>query len=248
MHFRDHFSGHADAYRRYRPDYPPALIDALAAAAPGHRLAWDCGTGNGQAAITLAGRFARVVATDASLAQLRNATPHPRVAYLNAAAEAAPLAERSVDLVTVAQALHWFELDPFYGEVRRVLKPGGALAVWCYGLLQASAAIDSEIQRLHDDILGRYWPARRRHVIEGYRRLPFPFAPRPAPEVAFTVAWTFDDLCGYLRTWSAARRYRAQHGTDPVDRVAPALRAAWGDAEAVRTVRWPLQLRIGSVG
>ena len=173
--FKDHFSAHASAYARYRPRYPEALFAYLASLCPAHDLAWDCATGNGQAARSLTEHFARVVATDASADQLAHAAPHEQITYHVAPAAQSPLASHSADLVTVAQALHWLDLDAFYAEVRRVLKPGGVLAVWTYGLLRINPAVDAVIQRLYTDIVGAYWPPERRHVEDGYRALAFPF-------------------------------------------------------------------------
>lgn len=243
--FKDHFSGHAALYARHRPGYPDALFAYLAARAPGRTLAWDCGTGSGQAAHGLARHFDAVVATDASAAQLAHAVPHARVVYRRAPAEAAPLADGTVDLVTVAQALHWFDLDGFYAEARRVLRPDGVLAVWSYGLATVDAAVDAVVRRYHDDVVGPYWPPERRHYGEGYRALPFPFAEEAPPPFHLEETWTLGQLAGYLRSWSATQRCHAATGGDPLAVVAADLAAAWGKADAVRTVRWPLTVRVG---
>ncbi|HEX5727680.1 MAG TPA: class I SAM-dependent methyltransferase [Longimicrobiaceae bacterium] len=240
--FKDHFSGHADAYARYRPNYPPALFAWLAGEAPARRLAWDCATGNGQAAVALAEHFARVEATDASERQLLQAVRHPRVAYTVAPAERSGLEPASVDLVTVAQALHWFDLPAFYAEVARVLVPGGLLAVWGYGVFTAGAEVDAVVGHLYTDVVGPYWPPERAALDRGYPvDLPFPRV--AAPPFAMEQAWTADDVVGYLGTWSAVQRYRQTHGDDPVAGVEPALRRAWGAGP--RPVRWPLFLHVG---
>lgn len=244
MSFVDHFGGHADAYQRFRPAYPDALFDLLADRAPRHDLAWDAGTGSGQAAAALETRFARVLGTDASLDQLR-AGSRRRVAA--ATAEAPPLAARSVDLVTIAQALHWFDLETFYAAVRRVLRPGGLIAAWTYALPSVSPEVDAHIVRFHDDIVGPYWPARRRHVIRGYRDLPFPFARHPTPQLAVEADWPLAALLGYLGTWSAAQRFRHATGGDPLDTVRRDLERAWGGADTTSRVRWPLTLLLGSL-
>ena len=243
--FKDHFSAHASAYARYRPRYPEALFAYLASLCPAHDLAWDCATGNGQAARSLAEHFAHVVATDASADQLAYAAAHEQITYRVAPAAQSPLAPHSADLVTVAQALHWLDLDAFYAEVRRVLKPDGILAVWTYGLLQINPAVDAVIQGLYTDIVGAYWPPERRHVEDGYQSLPFPFDAIEPPRFTMSLLWTLDDLLGYLGTWSATRRFIQTHDTNPVDQIAEALTHAWGDPDATKLAQWTLPLRVG---
>jgi SAM-dependent methyltransferase len=244
MSFQDHFSGHAAAYASHRPGYPPELFGWLAAQVPAHSLAWDCATGSGQAALGLAAQFERVVATDAAAAQLAHAGAHARVDYRVAAAEASGLAAASVDLVTVAQALHWFDLDAFYREARRVLRPGGALAVWCYGLCEVDPAIDALLGWFYRELVGPYWPPERRHIDARYADLAFPFAEQPVPAFAMRADWDRAALLAYLGTWSAVVRCRRATGTDPIAELEPRLREAWG-AATVRTVRWPLAVRLG---
>ena len=246
--FKDHFSEHAGDYARYRPDYPDALFGYLAGAAPGRRLAWDCATGSGQAAARLAAHFPVVIATDAAFAQVANAEMHPRVAYAVAYAEAAPLEPGSVDLVTVAQALHWFDTPAFYAEVRRVTKPGGACAAWGYGLMRIDPAIDAIVDHLYAEILGPYWPPERAHLDAGYRTLGFPFPELPVPPFSMEANWPLVRLLGYLVTWSAVKRYAEARGSDPLAPITNELARAWGSADTPRRIRWPLYLRLGRVG
>ena len=245
--FKDHFSGHAADYAAYRPGYPPALFEYLASlpAAPsaGHRLAWDCGTGNGQAALGLAPFFDRIVATDPSEPQLAQAPPHPKIEYRAAPAEASGLPDHAVDLVTVAQALHWFDFDRFYAEVARVLAPGGALTAWTYNLARVDDALDPLIDRLAHDVVGPYWPPERRWVDEEYRTLPFPTPELPAPTFEHQERWDLRRLILYFRTWSAVKRCEKSTGRDPLAEVQADLEAAWGDPTAEKTVRWPIFLR-----
>jgi SAM-dependent methyltransferase len=243
--YNDQFSQQAAAYRVYRPVYPPALFAWLAAPLAQRRCAWDCATGNGQAALALAEWFPEVIASDASEAQIASAQPHPRVQYRVALAEQSGLADASVELVTVAQALHWFPLARFYAEVQRVLRPGGMLAVWCYGLLQISPAVDRLIARWYRDELGPFWSDERQLVESGYRTLPFPFPELQSPAFTMTTDWTLAQLLGYLGTWSAVQEYQRQTGADPLERLQPALAGAWGEAAILRPVRWPLALRVG---
>ena len=246
MSFADHFSGHAEDYAAFRPDYPDALFDYLAGLAPSRRRAWDCATGNGQAAIRLAGRFEEVVATDASGAQIANARPAARVAYRVAPAHASGLEDASVDLVTVAQSLHWLELPPFWSEVRRVLVPGGPVAFWCYDLASVTSDVDRVIGRLYHEIVGPYWPAERRLVETGYRTVAVPFEEIETPPFAMEKTWSLPELAAYLATWSAAKRFEKATGRDPIREILPDLAAAWdADPDHSRRVSWELSLRIG---
>lgn len=245
MSFKDHFSTQAATYAKARPTYPAALFEELARLAPGRSLAWDAGTGNGQAAVALAAHFDRVVATEPSAAQLAQAVQHPKVSY-HASAETAPmLADRSVDLVTVAQAVHWFDRPKFYAEVKRVLRPGGVVAVWTYGLCHISPEIDTAVMRVYSDVLGAYWPPERHHPETGYRELDFAFPEQPFPEAAMELDWTLSDFIGYLRSWSAVARFIKANGNDPIAPLEAQLRPLWG--QGLRRVRWPLAGRVGKL-
>lgn len=245
MGFEDHFSRHAESYAAHRPNYPEALFAHIISLAPGRERAWDCGTGNGQAAAGLAPHFREVIATDASAEQIANAVAHERVTYAVAPAEASGIEAASVDLVTVAQAAHWFDLPRFYAEVNRVLKPRGVLALWCYGLFRISPTVDPLLHRYYNDIVGPYWPAQRRFIDEQYQTLPFPFNATAAPAFAMETQWDLDEVKGYLRTWSAAQRLQASTGADPLVDIEPALAAAWGEATDKKLITWPVYLRAG---
>jgi SAM-dependent methyltransferase len=244
---KDHFSGHAACYQQFRPNYPDALFTFLASLCPVHELAWDCATGNGQAAVALAPHFDRVIGTDASAQQIDQAEPHPKVEYLVAPADKMPIDDGVVDLVTVAQALHWFDVKGFYAEVSRALKNGGVLAVWCYQLHKISPEIDAVVSRLYSGIVGPYWPPERKIVEDGYKTLAFPFDELAAPEFRMVHSWDLERMVGYLSSWSSSQRYRKQNGTDPVAHIADDLKAAWGDPNQPRDVIWPLHLRVGRV-
>ncbi|MCB9755870.1 MAG: class I SAM-dependent methyltransferase [Myxococcales bacterium] len=250
--FPDHFSDASESYARYRPRYPDALYERLASVAPGRALCWDCATGSGQAAVALAERFDAVVATDASAEQLASARPHPRVEYRHERAERTSLAPASVELVTVAAALHWFELSSFYAEVRRVVRPGGVLAAWTYGVsVETSPAVDAIVDEYARELLGPYWAPQLEHVRERYRGLPFPFAPIELPPLAIELEWTLAQLLGKLNTWSAAGAYRRAHGRRATAAIEARLAAAWergGPADVARAIRLPLYFRVGRVG
>src|ERR1051325_1096525 len=208
MSFKDLFSQRASLYTRFRPDYPPELIAFAASVATKHDAVWDCGTGNGQAAVALAEHFANVIATDASAEQIARARPHDRVEYRVARAEASGLDNESVDLVTVAQALHWFDREAFFSGAHRVVRAGGALAVWSYGdPLIDEPAVDAVLQHFNHERMGSYWPVERGAVGEAYRAIAFPFVEVTAPSFTLEREWTLDELLGYLRSWSAVTRY-----------------------------------------
>lgn len=243
--FKDHFSAASDRYAAYRPDYPAALFAWLAGLCGEHDTAWDCATGSGQAALGLAAHFGRVVATDASAAQVRHAAPHPRVDYCVAPAEASGLAACSADLVTVAQAAHWFDLPRFYAEAARVLKPGGVIALWGYGRVVLPGEMDAPFLRFYGASVGPYWPPERALIDDAYRSLDFPFVEVQAPAFDIEVEWTLQRLLDYLSTWSAVKRYQAAQGHDPLPALLAELKPRWGDAGAARKLRWPLFLRVG---
>lgn len=235
MTFKDHFSTKADAYARSRPTYPLELADYFASVAPSRETAWDCGCGSGQMSVPLAGRFARVIATDASAEQIARAAPHDRVAYRVAPAERSGISDRSIDLTVVAQAAHWFDLPAFYAEVRRVSRAGAIVALVTYDLLEVREDIDRLVRDCYASLP---WPQERRLVDDRYSSMPFPFAEFAAPQFSMRAEWTVEQLIGYVHTWSALR-------DGDVSLFEGEVRAAWGDA--MRTVRWPMAMRIGRV-
>jgi len=241
--FKDHFSAQASLYAQSRPTYPAAWFDELARMSPGHDLAWDAGAGNGQASVGLAAHYAAVTATEPSAAQLAAATAHPRVTYHQSAETAPMIADRSVDLVTVAQAAHWFDRPKFYREVQRVLRPGGVVALWAYGLAVIAPEIDAAVLRFYSGPIDAYWPPERRHVETGYRDFEFPFAELSLPQAAMELDWTLANFTAYLRSWSAVVRYHNEHGRDPVESLVHELIPLWGNGP--RRVRWPLVGRVG---
>lgn len=245
MNWKDHFSHASDDYRKWRPRYPQQLFTWLGSQCPATDLAWDCATGNGQAATELAKVFTRVVGTDASQAQVSEAEAVDNVKYLVAPAEKVPLESASVDLVTVAQALHWFDVDRFHLEVQRVLKPGAVVAEWGYGLANIETGIDAAVRHFSEVTVGPYWPPERALVEAGYRDLPFPFEVIDAPPFAMTASWDIGHLLAYLGTWSSVNGYRRAKGEDPIPEFAEELAPLWGEGQ--RELRWPLLLRVGRV-
>lgn len=246
--FKDHFSRLSSGYARHRPLYPETLFAFLATLPAARGTAWDCGTGSGQAALALSSAFAATVATDASRSQVARARRGPGILYAAAAAEKAPLRNGSIDLVTVAQALHWFDFGRFFAEVERVARPGAALAAWAYGNCRVSPAVDAVYDRLYRDILGDYWPPERSHIEDGYRSIPFPFPPIPAPAFVMKTEWDLEAFLAYLGTWSGVQKYREARGADPLALIRPAMAEAWEELARVRTVSWPLILHASRVG
>ena len=244
VRFKDHFSKQAAEYAKFRPRYPQELFVYLGSVAPSHQLAWDCGTGNGQAAVRLASVFDRVIATDASEKQIANTEQHERIAYRVAPAENSGIDSAVADLIMVAQALHWFDLDRFYAEAQRVLKSDGVLAASAYNLLQIEPAIDEVVNRYYYEVVGSFWPPERK-LVERFADLPFPFHKIDPPKFEMLASWNLDHLVGYLRTWSSTQRFIAAKGIDPLKQIMDGLRVAWGAPEQKRNVIWPLTLRIG---
>jgi SAM-dependent methyltransferase len=245
MSFKDHFSGHASLYAKYRPDYPPELYSYLATLTPQREYALDCATGSGQAAVGLASYFERVIGTDGSVAQLQNAQAHERVLYVANMAEQPAFRDHSVDLVVAAQAAHWFDHDRFYREARRVLRPAGALAIWTYGLASISPQVDAVVRDFYSRVVGDYWPPERCYVEAAYRTLPFPLQEIVTPPFQLNLRWDLDALMGYISTWSAVQRYTKALGADPLPALRQRLAACWNSDGELRSVVWPLHLRAG---
>lgn len=243
--FEDNFSRQAREYARHRPSYPPELFAFIAACAPAHETAWDCGTGNGQAARGMANHFAHVIATDASSNQIAQAEPHERISFHVAPAERSGLAAESIDALSVATAMHWFNLEGFYAEARRVLRPGGVIAVWSYFNHSVDERIDPVVKRFGHEIVGPYWSEKLRAVNRSYASLPFPFEEIEHPAYVIEASWSLNDLVGYLCSWSATQKFIEAHGRHPIEEIRAELADAWGPEETRHTVRWPLTMRVG---
>jgi SAM-dependent methyltransferase len=242
--YKDLFSGQSTDYAKFRPRYPDALFRYLASLVDQRDTVWDCGTGNGQAALKLTEHFAKVIATDPSEKQLASAEKNPRIEYRIAPAEASGLPDRSVDLITAAQAFHWFKQDEFFTEARRVLKPHGALAIWCYELAKITPEIDAVVHRLYKGILGPYWEKERQLVEEGYKHVHIPGHEITPPKFEMNAVWSLEHLIGYLSTWSALQTYLKKNGDNPLEKIYPDLKSAWG-GEITLPVSWDLGLRVG---
>jgi len=247
MPFRDFFSSQSKEYAKHRPGYPEAMFDYLASLVPSIELAWDCGTGNGQAALALAKRFQHVIATDASAVQIENAFPHERIEYRVEPSEKTSSPAHSVDLITVGTALHWFDFDPFYAEVRRVGKPGAILAVWTYHLVRIEPEIDRWLEHFYRETLAGFWPERIRYLDKRYETLPFPFEEIRPPEFEMETVWSLENLVGFLASWSAVRKFVDARGEEAFTELVRELEKLWGKQSQKRKVHWPLHFRIGKV-
>ena len=247
MPFRDYFSAQAKEYALHRPVYPQKMFDYLASLAPSKELAWDCGTGNGQAALALAENFQHVIATDASAAQIESAFPHEKIEYRVEPSENTTIASNSIDLITVGTAVHWFDFEAFYQEVRRVSKQNGILAVWTYHFPVIEPEIDRWLEHFYWDTLSGFWPERIHYLEERYKTLPFPFEEIKPPEFEMQAIWELDNMAGFLASWSAVRNLVEAQGESAFDKPIKELERIWKKGTRKRKFRWPLHFRIGRV-
>lgn len=241
---KDNFSVQSAAYAQFRPTYPQELYDFLFSLLTEQHTAWDCATGNGQVARELAKHFTHVFATDISENQLKHAVKKENITYLMEDSEKSSFPDNTFDLITVAQAIHWFNFEAFNAEVKRTLKPGGIFAVFGYGVMHIDRQVDAVIHKLYKEILGGYWDTERRHIDEGYLNIPFPFQELSVPNLSIKTTWDFDQLIGYLNTWSALQHYKkANDDISPLDSIMPELEVAWGGGE--KEVNFPILLKVG---
>jgi SAM-dependent methyltransferase len=243
---KDNFSSQSDQYARYRPLYPPEFFEYLNSIVPNKNDAWDCGTGNGQVAIELAKTFHHVHATDISQSQIDNALRAENITYSVQSAESANFENGRFDLVVVAQAIHWFDFERFYSEVRRTAKEDALLCVVGYNRPKISEETDQLITSFYTNVIGRYWDKERRYIDEEYKTIPFPFGEIQSPQFSNKLQWTFEHLAGYLNTWSAVKHFIKQNNYNPVDQLQEELERYWGSGQT-REVTFPLLLRIGRI-
>lgn len=243
---KDNFSRQAKLYQRFRPHYPAELYEFLFSQANNFDQAWDCGTGNGQVALQLAHKFNKVYASDISRKQLAQAERKENIEYLQARAEEAPIPDNSTDLITVAQAIHWFDFEAFYQEVRRVAKPAALLAVWGYGLIRISPEVDPFLQNLYSGVLGPYWDAERKWIDEHYQTIPFPFDEVSCPEFFICNQWTRQEFIGYLSSWSSLQHYIKKQNNSPLPQFEEAIAPYWKSGEK-KDVNFPVFMRLGKL-
>lgn len=239
------YNKQSDQYALSRPTYPDSIFNYLASLLKDHDLAWDCATGNGQAAHSIATYFSKVVATDASAEQISNARPHPAVEYRVEPAEFATIESGTVDLVVVATALHWLDIQRFFAEAKRVLKPDGVVAVWTYFQSHITPEIDELLTNFSRHIVGDYWHPKMQTVWSEYREFDLPFQEIIPPDFVVEISWTMEELMGYLGTWSSTQRFKDDKGFDPVTLLHDQLATVWGNPKQQRVVRWKLAMRVG---
>lgn len=244
-HSANWFENGGEDYARYRPEYPAAVVDFLASltAEPAHAL--DVGCGTGQLAQHLAQKYAQVTGLDPSSDQIKNATPHPRIHYRIAAAEHLPDDISNINLVTVAQAAHWFDLPAFYREVRRIAAPNAVIALISYGVLEPDAEIRARFQQFYSHEIGPFWPPERKLVDDGYAGIYFPFEEIRAPKMEIRLEWDLHALMGYISTWSAVKRARDAGREDMLTTFYRDLSAIWGNPAELRTFVWPVNIKTG---
>jgi hypothetical protein len=246
MSTKDLFSGHSKIYAAFRPTYPEDLYACIFRHVENKTIAWDCATGNGQAAQRLAKDFDQVFATDISQKQIDQAVPVSNIVYSVSKAEETNFAENQFDLITVGQAIHWIDPEAFYREAVRTSKRNSILAIWGYSLLSINPQIDEIILDFYTNVVGKYWDAARRLVDDKYKNIPFPFEQIPTPEFKLTVDWSLEHLAGYLTSWSATQKYIQMQSVDPVPPVIKNISAAWKTGDLKRAV-FPLFLKLGRV-
>ena len=244
---KDNFSTQSDKYAKYRPAYPSDLFEYLSSNVQNKQNAWDCGTGNGQIACELAKTFDNVFATDISQSQIDNALQTGNIFYSVQPAEKTTFDSELFDLIVVAQAIHWFDFDKFYAEVRRTAKNNALLCVTGYGRLEISEKIDNVIADFYDNVIGKYWDKERKYIDENYKTIPFPFDEIQVPDFVNTQHWTLEHLIGYLNTWSAVKHFIRQNGFNPVDNLQSEIEKLWG-SEQTKQIHFPLLLRAGRTG
>jgi ubiquinone/menaquinone biosynthesis C-methylase UbiE len=247
MDFKDYFSKQAKEYSKYRPKYPPELFEYLSSLCAGHGRAWDCATGSGQAAMGLEPYFDEIIATDASASQIEHAELHPKIKYHVAKAEDSGIESASCDLITVATAIHWIDTDKFYPEIRRILKPGGVIAVWTYAESSINPAIDKISQSYSWDTIGIHWPPENKKAWNFEELIDFPFNRIKTPDFKLTLQWSLEDYINYLYTWSATHNYINATGKNPIELVYEDFKNAWGDEELKRDITFPIEIKVAKV-
>lgn len=246
--FKDNFSKQADVYVKFRPTYPKELFEFLNGLTLEHKFAWDCGTGNGQSALKLADYYEKVYATDPSKEQIKNVTFHDRIVYKVENAETpSSIEDNSVDLITVAQAVHWFDFDKFYTQVKRVLKTNGIIAVWAYGIPTIEKKLDNMIKDFHDNTVGEFWLPENKLIEKEYATIPFPFDEIKTPAFFIKKQVTLSETLGHLRSWSATQKYIDKYNKNPMEKLSQKLQGHWGNVDTEKEMTWKLILKVGKI-
>jgi len=244
---KDLFSKQSDLYARYRPTYPKELYDHILSFVKEKNIAWDCATGNGQAAVVLADHFKKVIATDISADQIDKAIKKDNVEYSVCSAESTPFEENTFDLVTVAQAYHWIKWKEFKKEVTRVCKPGAIIAIWTYYRnTTGDKKIDDAVYSFYENVTKPYWDKARKYVEEKYSTVEFDYDPLPVKDFETTLNWQREDMIGYISSWSAIQKYIKVNGNSPIPIIEEELNKLWPEGEAKKVV-FPIYLKFGRI-
>jgi ubiquinone/menaquinone biosynthesis C-methylase UbiE len=242
---KDNFSKQAVDYSKFRPQYPEEMIEYIISFVNNKSTALDIATGNGQVAHKLSAYFKKVYAADISQKQLDNAIQAENVIYSKESAENTSFENQKFDLIVVAQAVHWFDFEVFYKEIYRILKPDGIFAVLGYGLFFTNTDSDKILRHFYYDIVGSEWDAERKYLDENYETIPFPFEEIPTNKFENQFTWTFEELIGYLQTWSSVQHYISKNNKNPIDLIYDDLKKSWQKND--QKVTFPLLLRIGKL-
>jgi ubiquinone/menaquinone biosynthesis C-methylase UbiE len=245
MDFKDYFSKQAKEYSKHRPKYPKELFEYLSTLTAEHNRAWDCATGNGQAAHGLAPYYKEIIATDASASQIEHAEPLENITYKAVTAESSGIESRSCDLITVATAIHWLDTDKFYPEAKRILKPGGAIAVWTYADTEITPELDKLSRHYSQEIIGKHWPPENRKAWNFEEMTDFPFERITTPKFAISLEWKLENYMNYLYTWSATHNYINATGENPLETVYGKFKELWGDE--TRKITWGINMKAGRI-
>jgi SAM-dependent methyltransferase len=247
MEFKDYFSKQSAEYAKYRPRYPDELFDYLSLITDEHKKAWDCAAGNGQAALSIANHFDEVIATDASEKQIENAVEHPKIKYMVAPAENSGIESHSIDLITVATAIHWFDLAKFYDEAKRTLKPGGTLAIWNYAKSNVNDDVDKILDHYAYNIIGSYAAPDFWRGVNSETDIDFPFERIKTPEFKIRQNWNFREYANYVMTWSPTQNYIKKNNSNPLEQIFNDFKSAWGDENEKKEVTWKLALKAAKI-
>lgn len=225
------FNMDSNHYFKNRPRYPKELYQLIHKSSKDHQIAWDCACGNGQAAIDLVPYFSRIEATDINENQLKHSFQHEKISYSLQKSEKTNFPSRYFDAVCAAQCLHWFDLEEYFIEVKRVLKKQGLFACWGYSFFQIEDTLDAIIDSTLLKVIDPYWSENNRILHRRYADVRFPFKPIHGPEIRMTMNWDLNQFTSYLETWSAVKLYHERTSDSLIENVRQMLKKHWEEKE-----------------